>query len=57
MLSMLFVAAVILMTLFANIYYNHQYLECLPAIGLHYLIFIHVIGFTYSVSYISQTYI
>ena len=36
MLSTLFVAAVILMTLFANIYYNHQCLECMPVIGLYF---------------------
>ena len=55
MLSTLFVAAVILMTLFANTYYNHQCLECMHVIGLYFLISMPVIGFYYLVSYISRT--
>jgi hypothetical protein len=37
MLSSLIVAAVIVMTLFANIYYNQQCLVCTFVIGFNYL--------------------
>ena len=53
--STLFAVAVILVTLFANIYYNHQCLECIPIIGLYFLICMFVKGFYYLDSYISQT--
>ena len=36
--SILLLAAVILMTLFANIYYNHQCLVFMPVIGFYHLV-------------------
>ena len=55
MLSTLFVAAVIIMILFANIYYSHQCLKCMPVIGSYYLICMLVIGLYYLISYVSRT--